>query len=724
MKLKGPFYQSFLSQQDRYSDDDKKCIESVVTQLSQQRTSEARPGMLLGKIQSGKTKTFMAIIGLAFDNDFDIAVILTKGTKALAKQTFARVKQEFVVHVNEDRLQVFDIMTVPAALTKYELDQKLVFIVKKQVDNVDRLIELFKEKYPQLKDRRVLVVDDEADYASVGFKRTDGDLEVNTTTEQLEILRGLVQKAAFLQVTATPYALYLQPTDIEIKGRTFKPIRPAFTELVPVHPDYVGSDYYFKDSQEEGHLAGFLYQALAAEELIALRKQDGRKIKVGEILSSKAIPGLRAAVCNFLIGACIRRLQDEQYGKPPKKFSFLVHTEAGKEAHTWQEKVVEALVTSLADLSEGDPDAIKDLLATAYEELKPSVNLLNQHLPTFAKVFELARAMLANGSVMITKVNSEKDIESLLADDGQLRLRTPLNIFIGGQILDRGITIANLIGFYYGRKPNVYQQDTVLQHSRMFGFRPKEDLAVTRFYTEQTIYAAMRRMHESDVALREQLTQNPEQEVVFIQKDKSGRVIPCSPNKVMLSNTTTLKPFKRILPVGFQTIAKSKLLPITERIDRRLDALNPNHNFDEPFLITLDDALNLLDGISSTVEMVEDEGYEFDWSAAKSALTYLAGLAKNPADRNQVWCLVRKDRNIKRTVATGSHAQYADAPDSTKTEGRYRKQYSIDQPMLTLIRQNGREEEEWRGAPFYWPVISAQENAQTTIFSHDTHIGK
>ena len=38
--------------------------------------------------------------------------------------------------------------------------------------------------------------------------------------------------------------------------------------------------------------------------------------------------------------------------------------------------------------------------------------------------------------IMTTKVNSEKDIEELLDDRGQLKLRTPLNIFIGGQILD------------------------------------------------------------------------------------------------------------------------------------------------------------------------------------------------------------------------------------------------------------------------------------------------
>lgn len=721
MKLDEVFYQSFLTQSGRYSSEDKTCIESVVSQLTKQKTSEARPGMLLGKIQSGKTKTFMAIIGLAFDNHFDIAVILTKGTKALAKQTYARVKQEFATHVNEDRLQVFDIMTIPGSLTRYELDQKLVFIVKKQVDNLDRLIELLCVKYPQLANRRVLVVDDEADYASVGFRKSEGEIEANTTTYQLETLRQRVPKAAFLQVTATPYALYLQPTDLIVKDQAFRPVRPAFTELVPVHPNYIGSDYYFEHSQEDTSLSSYLYCPLTSEELQALRKQDGRKIKVNDILASKAIHGLRAAVCNFLIGACIRRLQDAEYGKSPKKFSFLVHTEAGKEAHAWQEKVVEALVQTLADCSEDDPVSIQPLLLNAYQELKPSVEMLGKHLPSFAKTFELAQKMLADGSVMITKVNSEKDIESLLADDGQLRLRTPLNIFIGGQILDRGITIANLIGFYYGRKPNVYQQDTVLQHSRMFGFRPKEDLAVTRFYTEPTIYAAMQRMHESDVALREQIANQGDQDVVFIQKDKSGAVIPCSPNKVMLSNTTTLKPFKRILPVGFQTIAKSKLQPITERIDKELDKLKPNADFDAPFQITLDQALGLLDQIAPTFEMLEDEGYEFDWAAARSALTYLAGLAKDPADRDKVWCLVRKDRNISRRVAVGSHAQYADAPDSTKTEGKLRKQYSIDQPMLALIRQNGKLEDDWRGAPFYWPVISAQENAQTTIFSHDTH---
>jgi hypothetical protein len=37
-----------------------------------------------------------------------------------------------------------------------------------------------------------------------------------------------------------------------------------------------------------------------------------------------------------------------------------------------------------------------------------------------------------------------------------------------------------------------------------------------------------------------------------------------------------------------------------------------------------------------------------------------------------------------------------------------------------LTRQNGKEEQGWRGTPFYWPVIVAQEQVRTAIFAHET----
>ena len=77
-------YNDFITTKD-YSTELQDCIENTVNQLTTNTTNFNSPGMLLGKIQSGKTRTFIGIIALAFDRGYDICVIFTKGTKALAQ---------------------------------------------------------------------------------------------------------------------------------------------------------------------------------------------------------------------------------------------------------------------------------------------------------------------------------------------------------------------------------------------------------------------------------------------------------------------------------------------------------------------------------------------------------------------------------------------------------------------------------------------------------------
>ena len=93
---------------------------------------------------------------------------------------------------------------------------------------------------------------------------------------------------------------------------------------------------------------------------------------------------------------------------------------------------------------------LRQLLTAAYNNLAASIRVMNHFLPPLEDVVREVFAALDQGCLMIAKVNSERQVEELLDNEGQLRLRTPLNIFIGGQILDRGITVANLIGFFYG----------------------------------------------------------------------------------------------------------------------------------------------------------------------------------------------------------------------------------------------------------------------------------
>src|SRR5215467_10696942 len=84
LDVDGPFYSGFLEKKrdgnPAYGADEQTCIEHTVAKLK--TTDATKPIILLGKIQSGKTKTFLGITALAFDNEFDIAVILTKPTTA------------------------------------------------------------------------------------------------------------------------------------------------------------------------------------------------------------------------------------------------------------------------------------------------------------------------------------------------------------------------------------------------------------------------------------------------------------------------------------------------------------------------------------------------------------------------------------------------------------------------------------------------------------------
>ena len=714
LELGGTFYPEFTKEKS-YGPDLRACIESTVRKLLTTATSSDRPGMLLGKIQSGKTKTFLGVIALAFDNGFDVCVVLTKGTKALAKQTFERVDQEFGEFVNRNDLLVYDIMSLPN-LSTWEQKRKLVLVVKKQSDNLERLRVALIESYPDLGRKRVLLIDDEADFASIGYSRSSAEgVQMRTIARQINDLRQVLPAVSFLQVTATPYSLYLQPEEVTISGIAFQPVRPAFTELVPVHPDYVGGDVYFPEEEsQDPRPADFIHVNVDEKELRVLKKKDGRTLDPDDALNSKAIPAFRRAIVTFVTGAIVRRLQAEAAERRPAFYSFLVHTEAGRGAHAWQEALVFKIKEQLAANAHEDSPLIHELLDAAYDDLAESVRLGGQLLPPREEVIAAALAALCEDHLPITKVNSDEEVMSMLDRSGQLRLRAPMNIFIGGQILDRGITIANLIGFFYGRNPNKFQQDTVLQHSRMYGFRAREDVAVTRFYTAPAIYAAMRRMQESDNALRRALTASCDQSVIFIQKAYDGTVIPCSPNKILLSDVTTIRPHKRLLPFGFQSGYKSYIAATVAEIDALIAPHQIEDKPEAPFELPLADAITILGKIYSTLEF-EESGYPNNHDELLGALTHLSMNTTEESQRGLVWALWRGDRDLKRIRESG---RFSNAPDSPHREGKIAREIGTHIPVLMLLRQNGREEDRWRGTPFYWPVVLTPADTRTAMFAN------
>ena len=719
--IKGEFYNT-LTANRHDSDDLKLCMEQTVQKLLENETDMNKPGMLLGKIQGGKTRAFIGIIALAFDNNYDVAIILTKGTKALARQTLARLKKDFHEFIVEyDAIKLYDILFMPENLPKYVLKQKkLIMIVKKETNNLERTIRALVQTYPDLGKRKVLIIDDEADYASIGFRtnRRQGIIELRKIASQIDVLRKGALKSDFLQVTATPYSLYLQPDDLEIPTGeqiiVFKPTRPAFTELLPIYEGYVGGDFYFRESKDENSIAYYVYEELSLDELDALRERDRRSFKLEEALTHRKIEMLRKGILNFIVGACIRRIQQRKAKEREQNYCFVVHTEHGKVAHNWQIEIVDKLKELLEYNANYNLSLLSGLVKEAYSDLSKSVKITSV-LPTYQEVLEEVVTALKEDYLMITKVNSETQVELLLDDNGELERTAPLNIFIGGQILDRGVTIKNLIGFYYGRRPGRFQQDTVLQHSRMFGYRSKEDLAVTRFYTALEIYSIMEKINEFDSALREAFEKEAHREVVFICMDTSNKIVPCSPNKISVSSTTTLTPYKRMLPIGFQTDYKTKIRNTLEELDKIIYSKVPAGDKNKPFLIELSMAQSIIDMIYNTFIFEHDR--EWDVEAFKASLEFLSKNSDNLKTQGKVWCLVRTGRKISRFKAGGMI--FSDAPDTPQDEGEIAKQVAIDIPVLILLRQEGLKEQGWRDSPFWWPVMVAPKRMRAVIFASE-----
>ena len=101
------------------------------------------------------------------------------------------MKEDFREFIAADQVEVLDILHVPD-LTPYELNRKLIFVVKKEDDNLRHLLSIFQDQYPVLRNKSVLIIDDEADLASVSFRKTNGVSSAGVISQQIDRLREFV----------------------------------------------------------------------------------------------------------------------------------------------------------------------------------------------------------------------------------------------------------------------------------------------------------------------------------------------------------------------------------------------------------------------------------------------------------------------------------------------------------------------------------------------------
>lgn len=699
---------------DKREDDQllQDCIESVINKLEGGLTTSEKPGMLLGKIQSGKTRGFLGIILRAFDRDYDIALVFTKGTKTLAKQTVRRISHDFKDFIDDEEISVYDIMEMPDRLTKSELKRKIVIVAKKETRNLTRVLELFQTTYPGLAEKKVLLVDDEADMASVRFVKQRGtnNFQQGTIAQQMDDLRALIPSISFLQVTATPYALYLQPEEYEPQANQYEfyPKKPEFTELLPIHSGYVGGDEYF-GSFEEDDFRHYLYVQVSDIEQDALRTCDARQIRSDRIWVTANIVVLRQALMTFLLAVVIRRWQQEQQDQRKSKFSMIIHNDTQRKAHNFQWTIVERLREVFEQAAETNDPQLIELFNNAFEDLTKSVQAHGGHLPDKSLALKLVKELILDGEVNVQRVNSDVELTPLLdSDTAELKLRAQANVFIGGSILDRGITVPSLIAFYYGRNPRTMQADTVLQHSRMYGNRSHQDLAVTRFYTSAAVYDRLDEINKLETTLREAFEKGAHDSgVVFLENDANQGIIPCSPTKVSVSNIVTVRSKDFLLPTNFDTPtaigAKNSAIQLTEFI-YTLGLTNGIFK-----ILDIDTAIAAINLAKKSIVLNKDTS--FQWDAMESLLSYYC----KSNNSGEVEFMIDTGRKIDRVSSgdkSGRSILGTALRDSVLRNGRSR-------PALIMLQQTGTTDLSWSGGyEFWWPILASPTECKPCVFAN------
>ncbi|MEA4987939.1 MAG: Z1 domain-containing protein [Anaerovorax sp.] len=725
MIINGSYYTFKKTEGEHYSEELKQCVETtcqycIDNTFASSDAKIKKPIMMLGKIQSGKTKAFIGLIALAFDNNFDMIFILTKNSQSLVQQTVSRMKKEFKPFIEARELVISDIMKVNAKISGYQLEQNNILVAKKEKNNINKLIEFIKN-YSISQNKNCLIIDDEADTTGIGYNKIKGsdDYTLRTVSSRINTMRGTLDGCVFVEVTATPYALYLQPDFDEYTQ--LHAIKPMETILVPHGKEYIGGEDYFIKSKNENNPEYLLFEPMDNEEgeMVSEQKRNGKKskiekrssLKIEEILENDKLPTLKKGIINFIIGTItLRKLYNNN-----EFYSFVIHTATQTNIHLSLQDIVESFLNQIANRKDSNIRIIETLLKNSYKDIAKSVVAYDFEMPDYTYIENEFYKYVDKGYFFVKTINSKNNRipeEFLDEETGELRLDAPASIFVGGSILDRGVTIQNMIGFYYGRNPKIMQQDTVLQHSRMFGYR-KKLLPVTRFYTTSRIHSNMEKITEIDLALREEIEAGKQGKgIYFITSQKQntaygkGGIRPCSLDKIRVSDILILQAHRRLLPVGFTPVNKAMSSKLTTQIESKIKSFSMIDK--DTYKLTVAQAEELVKLAYDSFEKDDDD------SRFVELFEFITSLKYYCLNNQDVYLCVYRDMNILKYKE--DKKKFQDSPDTSKTHLKKAKELAINSPCIMLFQENG-DNESWKFRPFWWPVLVGPQNVPKTMYA-------
>jgi len=237
-------------------------------------TTWNRRGLVIGHVQSGKTANYTGLIARAADADYKFIIVIAGIHNNLRKQTQQRIDEAFIGRSSdpENRRNIGVGLAPgyphPATLTNVNEDfnkntaaksgwkindfsKPIVLVIKKNVTTLTALHKWMKELNAEgdgrISDVPMLLIDDEADNASINTNKED--LDPTRTNAMIRRILGLFAKSCYVGYTATPFAnIFINPDayDNDVRDELFP---RDFIYCLDAPTTYFGAEKVFLDAE-------------------------------------------------------------------------------------------------------------------------------------------------------------------------------------------------------------------------------------------------------------------------------------------------------------------------------------------------------------------------------------------------------------------------------------------------------------------------------------------
>ena len=497
-------------------------------------------GLVVGPVQGGKTEHFNGVVATAFDAGYHLVIVMSGIMEDLRIQTQARIRNDllgdfdngqptganlvakFAPNPGPGEYDVHPLHVLTSSQNDFNATRadgqetlsssKTLIVCKKNQAILKQVLLYLKRQVGDVNDSlSVLIIDDEADNASLNNNSHKGKSLASLINKRVRAILGVFSKSAYIGYTASPFANIIQHRERERVvdrdsfshgGEDFafevcEALFPRdFIELITPPAAYVGLKQMFDTNAELPKLLPAFGRQIT-DDLNAFPKRvtsDGirptvetvrgitRAAKKDDPFPEELPESLKDAVYCFIIATAIRKTRSKLLRETPfyqPHNTMLVHVSRFIQ---WQIRTRDLLSVFVGEVAQRlfvesvtRENGIYETLERQFDisfvtSLKMGIDdyLSDDYIDTY-----LADVSFSDIRSLLPTVVDEIEclaLNSQTGDNLEYKKDSPKTyLAIGGNRLARGFTLEGLTTCYFIRDTNF--ADTLLQMGRWFGYR-------------------------------------------------------------------------------------------------------------------------------------------------------------------------------------------------------------------------------------------------------------